>query len=53
MNHSDPDDAHAKLRRGIQSNNFTGQTNAVDVDKHMYDRPTLPSPPLPHFSADR
>lgn len=33
--YSDPDDAHAKLRRGIQSNNFTGQTNAVDVDKHM------------------
>ncbi|KAM0749808.1 hypothetical protein T439DRAFT_326704 [Meredithblackwellia eburnea MCA 4105] len=31
----DPDDVNAKARRIVKSNNFTGQTNAVDVDKHM------------------
>lgn len=42
--HSDPNDEAAKTRRGIvKSSNFTGQTNAVDVDKHMC---VLPSPRL-------
>lgn len=39
-NHSsrgrDEDDAEAKARRVVRNNNFTGQTNALDVDKHMY-----------------
>lgn len=29
------DDPGAATRRLVKSNNFTGQTNAVDVDKHM------------------
>jgi hypothetical protein len=42
---SDPDDAGARTRRGIvKSSNFTGQTNTVDVDKHMYVPCPLPSP---------
>lgn len=30
------EDAEAKARRVVRSNNFTQQTNALDVDKHMY-----------------
>lgn len=45
------DDAAAKLRRGIHTNNFTGQTNAVDVDKHMSVYPLLLLHPLPTFSG--
>ncbi|KAG6333311.1 hypothetical protein ID866_5778 [Astraeus odoratus] len=29
------EDAEAKARRAVRTNNFTQQTNAVDVDKHM------------------
>ncbi|PCH40895.1 hypothetical protein WOLCODRAFT_162635 [Wolfiporia cocos MD-104 SS10] len=29
------DDAEAKARRVVRANNFTQQTNALDVDKHM------------------
>ena len=25
-----------KARRAVRTNNFTQQTNALDVDKHMY-----------------
>lgn len=32
--HSD-DNAQSKMNRLIRSNNFTQQTNALDVDKHM------------------
>ena len=32
---SDEDDAEAKARRVVRTNNFTKQTNALDVDKHM------------------
>jgi hypothetical protein len=32
-------DAAAKARRSVRTNNFTQQTNALDVDKHMYARP--------------
>ncbi|KAI5475547.1 hypothetical protein MNV49_001180 [Pseudohyphozyma bogoriensis] len=31
----DPEDKEAATRKLVKSNNFTGQTNAVDVDKHM------------------
>jgi len=31
----DEADAEAKARRVVRHNNFTGQTNALDVDKHM------------------
>ncbi|PIL37385.1 hypothetical protein GSI_01079 [Ganoderma sinense ZZ0214-1] len=31
----DPEDAEAKARRVVRTNNFTQQTNALDVDKHM------------------
>ena len=31
----DPEDAETKARRVVRSNNFTQQTNALDVDKHM------------------
>lgn len=31
----DEDDKEAKARRVVRNNNFTGQTNALDVDKHM------------------
>ncbi|THH17741.1 hypothetical protein EW146_g3133 [Bondarzewia mesenterica] len=31
----DEDDREAKARRVVRSNNFTQQTNALDVDKHM------------------
>ena len=30
------EDLTIKTRRAIRSNNFTQQTNALDVDKHMY-----------------
>jgi hypothetical protein len=33
--HSDPADEESKLRKLVRSNNFTQQTNALDVDKHM------------------
>jgi hypothetical protein len=33
---SDPEDKAAKMRRAVRANNFTQQTNALDVDKHMY-----------------
>ena len=29
------DDVDAKARRVVRANNFTQQTNALDVDKHM------------------
>lgn len=32
---SEEDDTDAKARRVVRNNNFTGQTNALDVDKHM------------------
>ena len=32
----DPEDNTAKMRRAVRANNFTQQTNALDVDKHMY-----------------
>ncbi|KAN0115994.1 Hepatocellular carcinoma-associated antigen 59 domain containing protein [Russula decolorans] len=31
----DPEDKAAKMRRAVRANNFTQQTNALDVDKHM------------------
>jgi len=31
----DEDDSEAKARRVVRNNNFTQQTNALDVDKHM------------------
>ena len=37
------DDSRAK--KLVKNNNFTGQTNSVDVDKHMYvpcNRPVSP-----------
>ena len=33
---SDEEDIDAKARRVVRTNNFTQQTNALDVDKHMY-----------------
>jgi hypothetical protein len=39
---SEPEDKAAKMRRAVRANNFTQQTNALDVDKHMY---VLPLPP--------
>lgn len=30
------EDKDAKARRTVRTNNFTQQTNALDVDKHMY-----------------
>ena len=33
---SEPEDKAAKMRRAVRANNFTQQTNALDVDKHMY-----------------
>jgi hypothetical protein len=32
----EPEDKAAKMRRAVRANNFTQQTNALDVDKHMY-----------------
>jgi len=32
----EPEDKAAKMRRAARANNFTQQTNALDVDKHMY-----------------
>ena len=32
---SDEVDAEAKARRVVRTNNFTKQTNVLDVDKHM------------------
>jgi hypothetical protein len=29
------DEGEAKARRVVRTNNFTKQTNALDVDKHM------------------
>lgn len=29
------EDKDAKARRAVRTNNFTQQTNALDVDKHM------------------
>ena len=29
------DEGEAKARRVVRANNFTKQTNALDVDKHM------------------
>ena len=34
--YSEQEDAAAKARRAVRTNNFTQQTNALDVDKHMY-----------------
>jgi hypothetical protein len=31
------------MRRAVRANNFTQQTNALDVDKHMY--------VFPHYST--
>jgi len=33
---SETEDKAAKMRRAVRANNFTQQTNALDVDKHMY-----------------
>jgi len=33
---SDDGDAETKARRVVRTNNFTKQTNALDVDKHMW-----------------
>ena len=33
----------AKARRVVRANNFTQQTNTLDVDKHMYVVPTVKS----------
>ena len=33
---SDEEDKETKARRVVRANNFTQQTNALDVDKHMY-----------------
>lgn len=38
---SEPEDKAAKMRRAVRANNFTQQTNALDVDKHMYVLATL------------
>jgi hypothetical protein len=35
MENSDPDDEQSRTRKLVKSNNFTVQTNALDVDKHM------------------
>lgn len=35
----DEEDADAKARRVVRSNNFTVQTNVLDVDKHMCVQP--------------
>lgn len=32
----DAEEKEARTRRVIRSNNFTQQTNALDVDKHMF-----------------
>ena len=32
----DLEDNTAKMRRAVRANNFTQQTNALDVAKHMY-----------------
>ncbi len=32
---SDEEEKNAKTRRVVRANNFTQQTNALDVDKHM------------------
>lgn len=32
---NDEGDAEAKARKVVRTNNFTKQTNALDVDKHM------------------
>jgi len=37
----EPEDKAAKMRRAVRANNFTQQTNALDVDKHMYALPTI------------
>lgn len=34
--YSDPEDQQSIMRKIVRSNNFTQQTNALDVDKHMY-----------------
>lgn len=31
----DDEERDARARRAVQTNNFTQQTNALDVDKHM------------------
>lgn len=36
----------AKARRVVRSNNFTQQTNTLDVDKHMYGFLPFPLPPI-------
>lgn len=33
---SDPADEQSIMRKLVRSNNFTQQTNALDVDKHMW-----------------
>lgn len=44
------EDKAAKMRRAVRANNFTQQTNALDVDKHMYALPIkLPSSLPPPF----
>ena len=35
INCRDPSDEESKARKIVRSNNFTQQTNALDVDKHM------------------
>lgn len=36
MESSDEEDKDAKAKRVVRVNNFTQQTNVLDVDKHMY-----------------
>ena len=35
ISNRDPSDEESKARKIVRSNNFTQQTNALDVDKHM------------------
>ena len=45
----DAEDKAAKMRRAVRANNFTQQTNALDVDKHMY---VLATPQHPNYSFE-
>lgn len=36
MGRRDEEEKEARARRVVRANNFTQQTNALDVDKHMY-----------------
>jgi len=38
------EDDQERVKRMVRSNNFTQQTNALDVDKHMYVKETASVP---------